>query len=688
MAITLAASLAASAAYGAQSSGTSVPLPKPRPSEDITGSIDRETKTSAMTTRVAAMTAEQASAGGGLPALKSGLDALSNGDVATAKKAAKRLSKQSLDRRILEWSIALRGGDDVSSREIAAIANKLAGWPGLTAMRTNSEKALFREKQSAKIVIGAFGGTTPKTPEGAIVLARALIEAGNKKAARTMLSTFWRRTKLDAKDEAAIIREFGRFIPSGAHRFRMEQMLYEDRISSAGRVAKLAGAEALHAAWSAVIRRKANAGKLLAKVPQKQQSAGYIFAYAKYLRRQDKFVAAAKKMAKAPSDQTRLVDADEWWTERRVLSRELIDIGEVKLAYEVASNHAAESASRIADAEFHAGWYALRALRNPQAAALHFSRISEVSKGPISRARAYFWLGRTAEEGGPGNARDYFARAARFGMSFYGQLAAARLGRSSIDVAYPRPTATDRRNFEMRETVHAIRRIEAAGHDWRASLLYRQLARQLDSAGELALLAVMAERRGDHKLALQVGKIASARGINIGALAHPLGAIPVSAKTPRAGKALAYAIARQESEFDVDAKSRAGALGLLQLLPGTARDMARKTGIAFSKQKLTRDAGYNATLGSAYLDEQLDRFGGSYILTFAGYNAGPRRIDDWIKRYGDPRKMPTDKVIDWIERIPFTETRNYVQRVMENFQVYSMRISGRFDIVGDLKRGR
>lgn len=685
VAITLAASLAASAAYGA---GSAVPLPKPRPSEDITGAIDREAKTSALTKRVAAMTAEQASAGGGLPALKSGLDALSKGDMVTAKKAAKRLSKQSLDRKILEWSIALHGGEDVSSREIAATANNLARWPGLSAMRTNSEKALYREKQNSKIVIGAFGGTMPKTPEGAIVLARALIEAGDKKAARKMLSTFWRKTKLDAKDEAAIIKEFGRFIPSGAHRFRMEQMLYEDRISSAGRVAKLAGAEALHAAWSAVIRRKANAGKLLAKVPQKQQSAGYIFAYAKHLRRQDKFVEAAKKMAKAPSDQTRLVDADEWWIERRVLSRELVDIGKVKLAYEVASGHSAESASRIADAEFHAGWYALRALRKPEAAALHFARISEVSKGPISRARAYYWLGRTAEEGGPGNAREYFAKAASFGMSYYGQLAAARLGRNSINVAYPKPTAADRRTFDMREAVHAIRRIEAAGHDRRANLLYRHLARELESAGELALLAVMAERRGDHKLALQVGKIASARGINIGALAHPLGAIPGSAKTPRVGKALAYAIARQESEFDVDAKSRAGALGLLQLLPGTARDMARKTGIGFSKQKLTRDAGYNATLGSAYLDEQLDRFGGSYILTFAGYNAGPRRIDDWIKRYGDPRKMSTDRVIDWIERIPFTETRNYVQRVMENFQVYNMRISGRFDIVGDLKRGR
>ncbi len=576
----------------------------------------------------------------------------------------------------------------MTGREIAAAASKLAGWPGLSIMRANSERALYREELPAKIVIGAFGGTAPKTAQGAIVLARALIKAGNKKAARKMLASYWRTAKLDAKDEALIIKSFGKFIPSGAHRFRMERMLYHDRVRSAGRVAKLAGAEALYNAWAAVIRRKGSAGKLLAKVPQKQQSAGYLFAKAKHLRRQNRFVAAAKVMAKAPSDQTRLVHPDEWWTERRVLSRELIDIGEVKLAYQVAANHAAASKGKIADAEFHAGWYALRALREPDKAAVHFSRIADVSKGPISRARAYYWLGRTAELGGPGEAGTHYKKAARYGMSFYGQLAAAKLGRKSIDVAYPRPSQADRNAFDRREAVHVIRRIEAAGHEKRARLFYRALARELDSPGELALLAVMAERRGDHRLALQVGKIAAARGIRIGALAHPLGAIPAAANIKGNGRALAYAVARQESEFNVGAVSKAGARGLLQLMPGTARDVARKTGVAFSKQRLTGDAAYNAKLGSAYLREQLERFGGSYVLTFAAYNAGPRRVEDWIERYGDPREMSTDRIVDWTERIPFAETRNYVQRVMENYQVYSMRISGRFDIVSALKRGR
>ncbi|TJW69411.1 MAG: lytic transglycosylase domain-containing protein, partial [Mesorhizobium sp.] len=167
-----------------------------------------------------------------------------------------------------------------------------------------------------------------------------------------------------------------------------------------------------------------------------------------------------------------------------------------------------------------------------------------------------------------------------------------------------------------------------------------------------------------------------------------LGVIPDSANISGSGKALAYAIARQESEFNIGAISSAGARGLLQLMPGTAKQLAKKAGMTFSQARLTTDAGYNATLGSAFLGEQLDRFNGSYVLTFAGYNAGPNRAAQWVAKYGDPRGRDVDAVVDWIERIPYTETRGYVQRVMENYEVYKMRISGKYDIVGDLVNGR
>ena len=210
-----------------------------------------------------------------------------------------------------------------------------------------------------------------------------------------------------------------------------------------------------------------------------------------------------------------------------------------------------------------------------------------------------------------------------------------KIGSSRISVDYPEASGVDRQNFANREAVRAIRRLEDAGYAARADILYRDLAQQLVSPGELALLAAMAEQRGDHFLALRVGKIAASRGIDIGALSHPVGVIPASADISGAGKALAYAIARQESEFNVGAVSGAGARGLLQLLPGTAREMAKQSGLPYSKARLTTDAGYNATLGAAFLGEQLGRFDGSYVLTFAGYNAGPRpgpRVGCQIRR--------------------------------------------------------
>lgn len=620
--------------------------------------------------------------------LKSGLDALAANDIAGARQVREVLPANSLDQHILAWAIALYGGDKVPSGDIADAAKMLPNWPGMIALRKNSERALYRENPAPEIVVQAFGGSQPQTVEGVVILARSYVSQGNVKAARSVLSPFWRTEKLEAKDEAAIIQEFGKLIPAADHRLRMERMFYADRVNSALRVAGLAGAQQLADAWAAVSKGDKKAAKLLKAVPAAQRSAGYVFAQAEYLRKQNKFSDAAAMMMKAPSDRNALVDPDAWWAERRVLSRELVDQGDMKTAYRIVAAHAAESAANAADAEFHAGWYALRGLNDPNTAARHFARIADLAQGPMSLSRAYYWLGRAAEAGGPGSAKDHFTRAAGYGTTFYGQLAGERVGRRILNIAYPQPSAADRRNFANREAVSAIKRLQEAGYERYADTLYRDLAGQLTSPGELALLSAMAENQGNHFLALKVGKIAGARGIDVGALSHPLGVIPDTADISGSGKALAYAIARQESEFNIGAVSGAGARGLLQLMPGTARQLAKKAGMTFSQARLTTDAGYNATLGAAFLGEQLGRFNGSYVLTFAGYNAGPNRAAQWVARYGDPRGKDIDAVVDWIERIPYTETRSYVQRVMENYEVYKMRISGKYDIVGDLMNGR
>lgn len=620
--------------------------------------------------------------------LKMGLDALAAKDFDGARTARDSLPVSSLDHHILAWAIALYGGDRIPSGEIAAASELLPGWPGMATLRRNSERALARENPAADIVIKAFGGSQPQTAEGIVVLSRAYVSKGDMKAAQSVLSPFWRTEKLEAKDETAIINEFGPIIPTADHRYRMERMFYADRIGSAQRVAMLAGAKELADAWAAASQGDKNTPKLLAAVPTDQRSAGYLFAEAEYLRKRKKFADAAALILKAPNDRVALVDPDAWWIERRVLSRELVDKGDMKTAYRIVAAHMAESPTNAADAEFHAGWYALRGLNDPAKAAEHFSRIASLAQGSLSLSRAYYWLGRAAEAGGPGDAKNYFNKASAFGTTFYGQLAGERVGNRTLDISSPQPSDVDRQSFAKREAVSAIKRLQETGYERYANTLYLDLAGQLTSPGEVALLADMAEKQGNHFLALRIGKIAAANGVNVGALSHPIGVIPETANISGSGKALAYAIARQESEFNVSAVSRVGALGLLQLMPGTAEQLAKKAGMAFSQTKLTTDPGYNATLGTAFLGQQLDRYDGSYVLTFAGYNAGPRRADQWVKRYGDPRSKDIDIVVDWIERIPYAETRSYIQRVMENYEVYKMRISGEFDIVGDLVNGR
>ncbi|MDQ0454210.1 soluble lytic murein transglycosylase [Rhizobium paknamense] len=657
-----------------------MPLPANRPpslgasvsTTDVTGSIPRTVPQPV-----------QASA------LKAGLDALSDRDGLKAL-AIRDSMPNGLDRHMLTWSIAMSGLPGIPSAEIARAQRELAGWPGLSAFRSNSEKALYRENPEPGAVIAAFGGTRPETTEGTIILARAHMTQGDQGKAAQLIKPLWRKETLDTATEDRILKEFGPLLSAADHKARMDLLMYRGRTSQAKRFAGLGQAQSLYAAWDAVLSKSSRAVALIKAVDARWASdPALLFARIEYQRRQENYEEAAKLLMQAPRDPAQLVNPGEWWNERRIVARGLADDGKFRAAYQVAARHSATDPVDIVDAEFHAGWYALRGLNDPRTASQHFRRILSASNRPLSASRAYYWLGRADEaQGNSAAAREDFAKAADYPGTFYGQLAGARLKRTRLDIRYPSPTQEERSHFANREAVEAIDRYEAAGHGWRAASLYRALAEQLDSPGELALLAAKAERAGNHQLSLQIGKTAYGRGINVPALAFPVGVIPASANISGSGKALAYAIARQESAFNPAAVSAANAKGLLQLMPATAKAVAQRHGLAFAPDKLTQDAAYNATLGAHYLGEQIDAFGGSYILTFVAYNAGPKRVPEWMGRYGDPRGMPIDDVVDWIERIPFPETRSYVQRVMENYQIYKTRLGQQPDIEHDLRFGR
>lgn len=619
--------------------------------------------------------------------LKQGLEALRKGDTNLALSIRAGLQAGSLDRKILAWSIALAGQDALLSGEISAIARDLPDWPGQKAMSRNAEKALSRESLSASQVIQIFGNTKPITLEGAIVLSRAFLQVGQRTRANQIIAPFWRNETLDKKTEAEILNKVGSALNQSDHRFRMHQLLYKDNVQAAERVAAKAEQFSLAKARGAVIRKQSNAGRLLEAVaPSSKLDTAYLFARIEHARRSGKYTKAANLLLQAPRDPGLLVDPDEWWIERRIVSREMLELGKYRLAYRIAAEHSAKSARDIIDAEFHAGWYALRFLNDATTARRHFSRLLSHATRPISQSRGHYWMARASSGE---NARTHYAKAAQHAGTFYGQLAAMKLGVKKLNVKSSRPTSADRTNYQSRELVRAIKRLEAIGSGWRADSIYRHLALTLQSSGEIAILAADAERKGDYSLSLQIGKLAHGRGFKVDTLAWPLGAIPNSARIGGAGRALAYSIARQESAFNKRAVSPANARGLLQLLPGTAKAVARKKGMQYSFKRLTSDAGYNATLGASYLSEQLDNFNDSYILTFAAYNAGPRRVDEWLTRFGDPREKSLNEVIDWIEQIPFKETRSYIQRILENYQVYKTRISDTsLNLEQDLRRGR
>ncbi|WP_244487641.1 MULTISPECIES: lytic transglycosylase domain-containing protein [unclassified Aureimonas] len=678
------------ARFGRSAPAAANPLVAPRQAAPAAATAEVDRSAQAFTASISAISSRPSDVRAIAGELAGGLKSLSAGDVNKARAIREGMRRGTLDRQILTWAIALNGGRDVPAREIATAAAELEGWPGMKTLRANSERALYREQPAARDVVQAFAGTRPQTAEGAMALARAQIELGQAGEARRVIARVWREDKMDRAVESQILKTFGPMLTKADHKRRMDMLLYADRVSDAERLKTLANAERLFAARAAVVREDKSAAKLLAAVPAGQRSdPGFLFSQVEYLRKADKVEEAARILLQAPTDRDALVDAEAWWNERRIIARDLLDRRRYKDAYRVAAAHSAENPAEAAEAEFHAGWIALSFLGDTKTAARHFSKIAELSNRPLSQSRAYYWLGRTADKSGSGNAAQYYGRSAAYSTTYYGQLSASRLGKGQGSVAYPKPSSAERQRFESRAAVQAIRRLEDLGLESRANILYRALADELTSPGELALLAAQAERRGDHYLALKVGKQANQRGIDsAAALAFPIGVIPASANISASGKALAYAIARQESEFNPGARSPAGALGLLQLMPGTAKSVAQKAGMPFSLARLTTDPGYNAALGSRFLGEQIDNFAGSYILTFAAYNAGPRRAREWVERFGDPRGKSIEEVVDWVERIPFTETRNYVQRVMENYQVYKMRLGAGSNIQQDLVFGR
>ena len=592
-------------------------------------------------------------------------------DLAAGDVLAQRI-KDPLVRTALEW-VALRNvPQKIGMDRLVTFDTSHKDWPAPHWFRAQMEARLLR-LQDPRAVESFFTTSPPETALGKYALAKALRADGRPADGIRLARALYRETEMTPFLEGRFKADFGADLAPSDFKYRADRLLYKEQIGPAMRAAALAGPDELAVAKArAAVIADAPSDKAIAAVPPTMRSdPGLIFAEAQKLRRADKLLEAAHLIQTAPREAAKLVDGDEWWTERRVLARKLLDTGNITAAYVICATHAAVSAEAKIEAEFHAGWIALRFMNDPTRAAYHFATAAKLAETPTSIARVAYWQGRTAEsidtpDAGT-KAKAFYAIAAAHGSTYYGQLAREALGLKTDPVREPTQEAT---GPQRAEAVRVVELLYAAGDKDSAYALAVDAAGHLADDKQVAALATVIVSQRDAHLALTIGKLTGQRGIPVDTLAFPTFGIPrYDALQNSAEAPIVYSIARQESAFLPGVVSKAGAKGLMQMIDSTARRTATRAGLPFDGARMTTDAAFNAQLGAAHLGALLAEQGGSYILTFAAYNAGGGRVKQWIDAYGDPRSPGVDP-IDWVERIPFTETRNYVQRVMANVTMY------------------
>lgn len=612
----------------------------------------------------------------GSEAFRKVLEVLRDGDAAAAYAQARELPSD-VERRTIQWASIYFHPGTIDYQSVQRFAADAPEFAAAAVYRTRTEQALARVDELAPdAVIAALGnGAVPNTVDGQIMLARAYLAEGDTDRATSLTRSLWIDHFLSQGQEKLVLERLGSLIDAESHWKRAVHLMMHDRARGSERLLPhlTEAQKSLVVARAAVSRNANNAKALLDAVdPSLQDHPVFIFSRAQRARQFELWESAVDWFDKAPEV---LPDAAEWWYERRTLVRQLLEVGEPGLAYRAAAGYSRGPEGRLVEAHFHAGWIALSFLDNAEAARTHFTAMAGLATLPDSVTQANYWLARAnIKLGDTDAAQAAFATAARYGTVYYGQLARAELGEAGVDIR-PLPDWQQSQSlFDASPVVQAVRLLAENGQTQMALPLLRHHGAALGTGGELLLAAQLAQEIGAHHLAISIANTADQKGMPLDLFSFPEEGLPANARLA-ADRAAVYAITRQESMFQVDAVSSAGARGLMQLMPGTARDVARQVGVDYSPGRLVTDGAYNALLGSTYLQAQLDRYDGSLVLAAAAYNAGPGNANKWIRAYGDPRLANVDPVI-WVELIPFQETRTYVKRVLGNYLVYRERLGG------------
>lgn len=586
--------------------------------------------------------------------------------------AALAAAPAGVGRDVILWQ-KLRDGEG-SLGEYEDFLSRRADWPGLPFLKEKGEEAAARSTTPSR-VIAYFGRDLPQTARGAIALVQALKADGQAGLAETEAMRAWAELSFTAEEETALLLLEPEAL-ARVHQLRLDNLLWQGRRAEALRMLPRVGPEWQRLAAARIgLRADQNGTTALIEAVPPGLKADPGLAYERFLwrMRRDAYDDAVQLLLDTPADA--LGRADLWADRRALMVRWLMRKERPKDAYRIASRHGLTSGADYADLEFLAGFVALRKLGDPETALRHFGHLKAGVSTPISVARAEYWLGRAEEAAGRNDrAAAHYKAAAGHQTAYYGLLAAERLGQSLDPFLLDDSRPADWRGagFAKSSVLEAALLLQKAGDRTLAKRFILHLGEKQDAAG-LAQLADLALRLDEPHIAVLIGKAAAERGIIIPRAYYPVpGMVPDGLSVSRA---LALAISRRESEFDPAARSHADARGLMQVLPSTAKLVAKELALEFEASKLIADPAYNVTIGSAYLARMVKEFGPSIALIASGYNAGPNRPKRWIEEFGDPRQDSVD-VVDWVETIPFAETRTYVMRVAEGVVIYRAKLKG------------
>ena len=616
------------------------------------------------------------------------------GDLARALAVAGR---DEAARKTVRWLWLQEHLQRASAADLLRFASANPRWPLAGTFRARGELKLLLDGTPEELA-AHFANSRPVSASGKAALAKLLLARGDRERARALLKSAWRNPRLSIAAERYILRNMHDLLTRADDAARLWRLIMAQRTRHAMRFARHmpAAYRQAAAAANALIRRRGGALQAYRRLPASMRNTQALrYALARYYRRTDKPLKALAILKGVPTSHARQVMPESWWEEKRLLARSLLQLRyrrHWRDAYWLAASHGFSKPGKGAyRGEFLAGFIALEKLHDPKTALRHFLRLPKLARSRTWKSKGWYWVGRAREAlGDTAGALRAYAAAATTPTVYYGLLAREKLGRGHkpLPLKMAWPTAATRCSVGAHELMRAARYLAAAGERRRVRSFVWPLAYAFHKAPELAAAASWLWDISGPANAVRLAKAAGSRGIDIDNYGYPVKALPRHRTRENILELpVVLAIARQESEFDPRAGSPVGAQGLMQLMPATARMEARVLKVAYRREWLKSRPEYNLLLGRHHLARIMQNFGGSYVLAFAAYNAGAGNVRKWLKQYGDMRTGSPDPV-EWVELIPFTETRNYVQKVLQGTHVYRTRLKRpMLPISRDLWRG-